>query len=87
MEQMGTAKEGDAETEAGAMARARLRGFVVHLAAYFVAMGGLFTVNVMRSPENLWSVFAVVAWGAVISVHAAYAMGLFNIFKGGDRPA
>ncbi len=63
-------------------ARRRLRGFVVHLVAYFAAMAVLIGASVFFSPENPWLLVPVVGWGAVLAVHAAYAMGLFDVFRG-----
>ncbi len=63
-------------------ARRRLRGFGVHLVAYFAAMAVLIGASVFFSPENPWLLVPVVAWGAVLAVHAAYAMGLLDVFKG-----
>ena len=63
-------------------ARRRLRGFGAHLAAYFAVMVILIAVSVFFSPENPWILAPLVAWGAVLAVHAAYAMGLFDVFKG-----
>ncbi len=63
-------------------ARRRLRGFGAHLAAYFAVMVILSAVSVFFSPENPWLFVPVVAWGAVLAVHAAYAMGLLDVFKG-----
>jgi len=63
-------------------ARRRLRGFGVHLVAYFAAMVVLVGASVFFSPENPWVLAPVVAWGAVLAVHAAYAMGFFDVFRG-----
>ncbi len=63
-------------------ARRRLRGFGVHLLAYFAAMAVLIAASVFFSPENPWHLVPVVAWGAVLAVHAAYPMGLLDVFKG-----
>ncbi len=69
---------GDGETHA----RRRLRGFGVHLVSYFAVMAVLIGASIFFSPENPWLLVPVVAWGAVLAVHAAYAMGLFDVFKG-----
>ncbi len=63
-------------------ARRRRRGFGAHLAAYFAAMVVLIGASIFFSPENPWLLVPVVAWGAVLAVHAAYAMGLLDVFKG-----
>ena len=63
-------------------ARRRLRGFGIHLAAYFAVVAILIGAGVFFSPESPWVLAPVVAWGAVLAVHAAYAMGLFDVFRG-----
>ena len=42
----------------------------------------LIAASVFFSPENPWHLAPLVAWGAVPAVHAAYAMGLLDVFKG-----
>lgn len=73
------------DVRAVAEAKLRLRGFAVHLLAYFVVMAGLVTVNVMRDPQSVWSLYPVVAWGAALALHAAYVMGLFDGLLGASK--
>ena len=61
--------------------RKRLRGFLNHLIGYFGVMIVLLPVNVLLTPGNPWFVFPLVAWGAPLAVHAAYAMGLFDRWR------
>ncbi len=72
----------DAGGDGGTHARRRRRGFGAHLAAYFAAMVMLIAASVFFSTESPWVLAPVVAWGAVLAVHAAYAMGLLDVFKG-----
>jgi hypothetical protein len=58
----------------------RLRGFALHLMGYFAAMIVLVAVNLLTNPDNPWFMLPMVGWGAVLAVHAAYAMGLFRVF-------
>jgi len=58
--------------------RARLRAFGWHLIGYFAAMIVLVAVNFVLTPEDPWFVYPMVGWGAVLAVHAAYAMHLFG---------
>ena len=62
--------------------RRRLRGFGAHLVAYCAVMAVLIAASVFFSPENPWLLAALVGWGAVLAVHAAYAMGLLDVFRG-----
>lgn len=80
----------DAESENGApenemlttasknSSRARLRGFRIHLLAYFAVMAVLVVVNLATGPAHPWFVWPMVGWGGVLAIHAAYAMGLFG---------
>jgi hypothetical protein len=61
--------------------RRRLRGFAAHLAGYFLAMILLVAVNFLFFRDNHWFVLPMVGWGSVLAVHAAYAMGLFKVFR------
>ncbi len=72
----------EAGGDGGTHARRRLRGFGAHLVAYFAVMAVLIGASVFFSPENPWLLVPLVGWGAVLAVHAAYAMGLFDVFKG-----
>ncbi len=58
--------------------RRRLRGFLNHLIGYFTIMAVLVPVNFLLTPERIWFVFPMVAWGAVLAVHVAYVMGLLG---------
>lgn len=45
------------------------RAFVAHLFASVIAIVLLFVINLMTSPEYLWAVWALVGWGAALTVH------------------
>jgi O-antigen/teichoic acid export membrane protein len=61
--------------------RNRLRGFLNHLIIYFSAMIVLAPVYFFLTPDRLWFVFPLVAWGAPLAIHAAFAMGLFESWR------
>lgn len=63
------------------IARRRLRGFAIHLIAYFVGMTILLVVNFAFTPSNPWFLLPLVGWGAPLALHAAWAMGLFDVFR------
>ena len=67
--------------DGGTHARRCLRGFGIHLLAYFAGMAVLVGLSVFFSPENPWTLAPVIGWGAVLAVHAAYAMGLLDVFR------
>jgi 2TM domain len=58
---------------------ARLRGFKLHLAGYFLVMLVLVPVNLLLTPETPWFVWPMVGWGSILAIHAAWVMGLFDI--------
>ena len=71
-----------AESERAARAKRRQAGFALHLAAYFVLMAILVPLNLfLVAPETPWFLLPMVGWGAVLAVHCAFAMGLFDRFS------
>jgi|GEM_PF-633698 len=62
-------------------ARLRLRNFLLHLALFAVVMVMVVVINVLFSPGGSWGLMAIVGWGGVLAMHAAYVMGLFDIFR------
>ena len=65
--------------------RRRLRAFGTHLIGYFVVMLIVVPVNLLTSPGDPWFVLPMVGWGAVLALHAAYAMNLFGGLGGGGE--
>ncbi len=65
-------------------ARRRLAGFRNHLLAYFAVMVVAVPVNFLVAPGFPWFLFPMVGWGAVLGLHAAWAMGLFDVFRRRD---
>ena len=61
----------------------RLHRFKLHLAGYFLVMLVIVPVNLLAAPGTPWFVWPMVGWGSVLAIHAAWVMGLFDIF--GDR--
>ena len=62
-------------------ARRRFQGFIIHLMIYFAAMAVLLPINFIFAPDNLWSLFPLVGWGAPLALHAAWAMGLLDALR------
>lgn len=58
--------------------RRRLRGFGYHLIGYFVVMIVLVPINMMTDPQRPWFLLPMIGWGAVLGLHAAFAMDLFR---------
>lgn len=56
----------------------RLRSFGWHLIAYFAVMVVLIPGNLPLDPGRPWFVWPMVAWGAPLALHAAWAMGLLD---------
>lgn len=62
------------------IARRRLLVFGRHMAAYFAGVVVLAVVNMTLMPENPWFIWPMIGYGGVLAIHAAYAMGLFDVF-------
>ena len=62
--------------------RKRLRWFGIHLLVYFAAMAVLVGIKFSLSAAEPWFVLPLVAWGAPLAIHAAYAMGLLDTLLG-----
>ena len=63
---------------ARARARGRLMWFGMHILVFVVVMIVLVAVSISMNVLEPWFVFPLVAWGAPLAVHAAFAMGLFD---------
>ena len=58
--------------------RARLKGFALHLMGYVVVVAVCAILNFTKTPNQLWFIYPMVAWGAPLALHAAWVMGLFD---------
>ncbi len=74
-----------AESDEAQRAKARLRGFRLHLAVFAVVMIVVIAIGLAVDPGAAWMVLPPVAWGSVLAMHAAWAMGLFDVFRGERR--
>lgn len=81
----GTRHEQHLEEERTVAAKARLRGFQIHLGGFAVLMVALVPIVLTMDPGASWIVVLPVGWGSVIAIHAAYAMGLFGALRGERR--
>ena len=45
---------------------------------YFIVVAACAAFNFTNSPDRLWFIFPMVAWGAPLALHAAWVMGLFD---------
>tara|TARA_Y100000739_G_C20570640_1_gene447585 strand:- start:178 stop:342 length:165 start_codon:yes stop_codon:yes gene_type:complete len=46
--------------------------------AYMGVLAILIPLNLLTTPDNLWFVFPLVAWGAPLAINVAWAMGLLD---------
>ena len=67
-----------AEDGDDARTRNRLKGFALHLLVYFITIAGCAALNYLKTPDQLWFIYPMVAWGAPLALHAAWVMGLFD---------
>ena len=47
-----------------------LRGFYIHLTVFVIVNLGLFSINMITSPETLWFIWPLMGWGIAIALHA-----------------
>ena len=69
------------EAERARRAEARLRGFKLHLGAFTVVMIVVIAIGLAVDPGAPWMILPPVFWGGVLALHAAWAMGLFDVFR------
>lgn len=58
--------------------RRRRSSLLNHFIAFFGVAVVLVPLNFVLTPDNVWFFYPLVAWGAPLAVHTAYAMGLFD---------
>ena len=68
----------DRVASARARATAKYR-FYKHLAVFFVINLMLLGINLITSPDYLWSIWPLIGWGVAVVVHA------LKVFVFGDR--
>lgn len=61
--------------------RRRLRGLALRFGIFLVVMAMVAMVDVLMFPDRVFAVFPAVLWGAPLSLHVAWVMGLFDIFR------
>ena len=61
--------------------RNRLIGFAYHLGGYFVVSTVCVAINYLLTPDRTWALLPIVGWSPLLTLHAAFAMGLFDVFK------
>ncbi|QDU07444.1 2TM domain-containing protein [Gimesia aquarii] len=50
-------------------------GFMIHAGVYVLVNAGLITLNLMRSPDNLWFIWPLGGWGLGVLFHAIKVFG------------
>jgi len=63
----------------------RLRWLAIHFAVFLVVIGAFAVVDYVYLSNHMYVMFAAVLWGAPLSLHVAYVMGLFDIFRKADQ--
>lgn len=66
-------------------ARAQRKRLAWHFAGYALVVAVLVAVNRRFTPDEPWFVVPMVGWGAVLALHVAYVMGLFDALRGDRR--
>ena len=79
---------GSAPSDEARAARARRRrnGFALHVAGFFLVVAIIVPLNLfLVAPGTPWFLLPMVGWGAVLAIHCAFAMGLFDRAASGRR--
>jgi 2TM domain len=56
-----------------------IKGFYGHLAAFILVNAGLFILNMLTSPHQIWFIWPLFGWGFGLAAHAisVYSKGSF----------
>lgn len=52
-----------------------LRSFYTHLFVYLAVNAGLFLLNILTSPRNLWFYWPLIGWGIGLAIHGLSVFG------------
>jgi len=73
----------DKESEKYKQAKARveeIRGFWSHVAVYIIVNLGLFLINILTTPNQLWFYWPLLGWGIGLFAHGFHVFGARGIF-------
>jgi hypothetical protein len=57
-----------------------LKSFYSHIIVYIIGNLGLFLINILTTPGNLWFVWALLGWGIGLGLHAFWVFGGDRLF-------
>jgi 2TM domain len=63
-----------------------LRGFYIHALVYAIVNFGLFAINMLTSPDNLWFYWPLIGWGIGLTINGVVVFANRN-FLGKDWEA
>lgn len=52
-----------------------LVGFYVHAGVFLLVNGGLLTLNLVNSPDEMWAQWVILGWGMGVLLHALLVFG------------
>jgi hypothetical protein len=52
-----------------------LKSFYTHLFVYLAVNAGLFLLNILTSPRNLWFYWPLIGWGIGLAIHGLSVFG------------
>jgi len=59
----------------------QLKGFYIHIVAYVLVNLGLFLLNIITTPDDLWFYIPLLLWGVLgVVPHGIYVFGLSRQF-------
>ncbi|UCD19140.1 MAG: 2TM domain-containing protein [candidate division WOR-3 bacterium] len=56
-----------------------LKSFYSHLSVYLAVNAGLFLLDILTSPEDLWFYWPLIGWGIGLSIHWLSVFGMQKI--------
>jgi len=57
-----------------------IKGFYIHFFVYVLANIGIFLLNIITSPDELWFYWPLIGWGFGVLAHAIGVFGLGGLF-------
>jgi hypothetical protein len=71
---------GDEQYERARKRVEELKGFYIHVIIYVLVNLGIFLMNILGSPGQLWFFWSLIGWGIGLVAHAVGVFGVSWIF-------
>lgn len=57
-----------------------IKGFYVHFTVYLLVNAGLFIINMLTDPGELWFRWPLLGWGIGVAIHAISVFGVGHLW-------